>query len=774
MTVSQLGRTKLVTWPDLNDPSGASQVNTIQAAVEELSNNSNSRVVEFAAQADSATVEVDHNLGLNLDQLSVFILSGSHPSYTRINNPEGIAAPWGIAEKSGSEKLILEITAPASGGPHTFAVVVLQDMDKDHQSARDLLSVSSNITLQNKVLHLVDTGAARSLTLPAPDTQLYVAIKDVTATASSNNITIETPGAETIDGETNFVMDNDSQSAAIISDGTNYFVVTGNGAGGGGLEIVFGSANPGVLENGTHYRFTDAVSAATMPEIIEDGQVIAISPSEGAEWSANAITITPHSGQAIDEDGGSVDDEDYILNLSGVDKITFTSKLSTLNWEVDTPITPTTIGNGAYVGNWESYTPSTISNFPTGKTIKFFKRRTSDSLDIRLEIPSGGSAGAPSQMLFSLPDNHTADSSLIDIGAGNASNVGNCIYNDGAHDRHGFGRLNSATNISLFKGLDGTDAPLNGTTVDTRAFSYEACGIPIAEFANSGTTLTASDFSAKTKWVDNGVLQVTETSSNGLSISEAKGRCHRDSTGTYSFEFQVRGTKTFNGSGVSFSMNGITTAFDQGVVGVPYSQARFLASSDVVNTGLVDATEVSTGEVWVSGNIILDSKPSWFDDNAENNYNIDVHFQEATSSKLGLVKKPAYQNVQLAASTGTGTFTPAEWQFNLVQGRTYRLQIHGYCRLDINGGAGSVTLKLETQTGVDIARLWRFTNVAGTAIDMAMASQAYYFTPSSADEAASRIEIFTNNDCFVFGGVATSSSYLEIVDVTDSHEETTF
>ena len=225
MTTSQLGRTKLVVWPDLNDPSGSSQVDAIQDAVEEMSNNAPGRIAAFVAVADGVTVEVDHNLGVNLNQLTVLIYTGTHPSFTRVQDPTGVAVPWAIAEKGGSEKLVLNITAPASGGPTTFSVIVLADVMKDYKVAFNSRAVSSDITLADKIAYRVDTSAARSLELPPVSAQLYLELKDVTGSAATNNVTLTTPGAETIDGAATHLIESDYGGLAIISDGTNYFVV---------------------------------------------------------------------------------------------------------------------------------------------------------------------------------------------------------------------------------------------------------------------------------------------------------------------------------------------------------------------------------------------------------------------------------------------------------------------------------------------------------------------------------------------------------------------
>lgn len=223
MTTSQLGRTKLVVWPDLNE--ATDWVPGVQAAVQELSNNAPARIAAFAAVANGAVVEVDHNLGINLNQLTVLIYTGTHPSFTRVQDPTGVAVPWAIAEKAGSEKLVLNITAPASVGPFTFSVVVLADVMKDYKVTFNSRAVSSDITLVDKILYRVDTSAVRSLALPPVNAFLYLELKDVTGSAATNNITLTTPGAETIDGAATHLIESDYASLAIISDGTNYFVV---------------------------------------------------------------------------------------------------------------------------------------------------------------------------------------------------------------------------------------------------------------------------------------------------------------------------------------------------------------------------------------------------------------------------------------------------------------------------------------------------------------------------------------------------------------------
>lgn len=76
----------------------------------------------------------------------------------------------------------------------------------------------------NQATYLIDTTAARAITLPAASTSLFVTIKDKTGTAATNNITI-IPPTGTINGAASFVLNTNKGRVNIESDGTNYWVV---------------------------------------------------------------------------------------------------------------------------------------------------------------------------------------------------------------------------------------------------------------------------------------------------------------------------------------------------------------------------------------------------------------------------------------------------------------------------------------------------------------------------------------------------------------------
>jgi hypothetical protein len=93
------------------------------------------------------------------------------------------------------------------------------------QDAVTTTAISSNATLAADTYNLVNTSVARTLTLPAASDGATVYIKDVTGSAKANNITVNTPGAETIDGDNSLIIDSEYQFTKLVSDGTNWFIV---------------------------------------------------------------------------------------------------------------------------------------------------------------------------------------------------------------------------------------------------------------------------------------------------------------------------------------------------------------------------------------------------------------------------------------------------------------------------------------------------------------------------------------------------------------------
>ena len=118
---ADVGRLK-VQVPDLGDPGGTTLRDNFDAMIKQMSDATAGRYQEFSAVADSTTVELDHNLGANLIELNVYIYTGAGASKSLLADYANTG--YAVAEKTGSEKTVLEITTPGSGGPHNFVVIV--------------------------------------------------------------------------------------------------------------------------------------------------------------------------------------------------------------------------------------------------------------------------------------------------------------------------------------------------------------------------------------------------------------------------------------------------------------------------------------------------------------------------------------------------------------------------------------------------------------------------------------------------------------------------
>lgn len=87
----------------------------------------------------------------------------------------------------------------------------------------DVINSSGTFTATINATHLTSTAAVATVTLPAAVADGFVRIKDVTGSANTNNITVNTPGAETIDGAASDVINSNFASITYVSDGTNWF-----------------------------------------------------------------------------------------------------------------------------------------------------------------------------------------------------------------------------------------------------------------------------------------------------------------------------------------------------------------------------------------------------------------------------------------------------------------------------------------------------------------------------------------------------------------------
>lgn len=181
---SQLGRNTKITFPDLGDAAGASQVNTQQNTIAELSNDDNSRYRTASGVIDGVTTTFDHDFGVDFSELSFLLYTGTHPNLVRVASPS--AAGWTIQANVTNPNEQVDVIAPSSGGPHTFALVILHTSggtgggsgtgEINYIENPDAEIDASSWNTFDDISALVDgSGGSPSITFTAQDT---VALRD--------------------------------------------------------------------------------------------------------------------------------------------------------------------------------------------------------------------------------------------------------------------------------------------------------------------------------------------------------------------------------------------------------------------------------------------------------------------------------------------------------------------------------------------------------------------------------------------------------------------
>jgi hypothetical protein len=360
-TSTEISRSKLQ-HPDLNHDGGAALHAKIATMYTELGDNANSRISDHTGITDLGFVVIDHNLGANLEELTVLIYSGTGATKQLILDSANLG--WVIAEEAGNEETQIRVTAPGSGGPHTFTVVVIDAQLRPFDVVQLLTSIPGNassgslrrwidangrgltktstgvigtqqtltpvhtagpaVTCFPGFHYIIDTsGAPVTATLPATIADYdVIQFSDATKTFNSANLTIARNG-NSVDGEAeDLVLNKAGDGALLVGDNTNSnWIKTGSGAGGG-LTPVFidsGTTPAFTAEVGNHY-FVDATTAAVAVTLTQDeGQVRFSEGSATGSWGTNSVTITSGGGQTIEGDAtlvGDVDNTWFQLTLN--------------------------------------------------------------------------------------------------------------------------------------------------------------------------------------------------------------------------------------------------------------------------------------------------------------------------------------------------------------------------------------------------------------------------------------------------------------------------
>jgi len=109
--------------PTLGSAGGSALLTSIETIYTNIGNDMPGRFRTYAAIANSTVTTVTHNFGVQFADLNVYIYTGAHPTLTRVANPA--ASGWTIIANVTNPRTQIDVTAPVSGGPHTFAVFIV-------------------------------------------------------------------------------------------------------------------------------------------------------------------------------------------------------------------------------------------------------------------------------------------------------------------------------------------------------------------------------------------------------------------------------------------------------------------------------------------------------------------------------------------------------------------------------------------------------------------------------------------------------------------------
>lgn len=182
---------------------GAAGGSALHAAIEliytTISNDLGGRFYAQAAAANGAVFDFDHNFGVDSADIETIIYTGAHPTLTRVSDLA--TAGWTVIPTPSFEKTKTRVTAPGSGGPHTFLAWIRQNSSRAVQA----ISASASIvpTGQGEHLVLATTGGSdRTATLPAVSGNAGRKITFVKVDDGVGKLIIDGNGAETINGAT--------------------------------------------------------------------------------------------------------------------------------------------------------------------------------------------------------------------------------------------------------------------------------------------------------------------------------------------------------------------------------------------------------------------------------------------------------------------------------------------------------------------------------------------------------------------------------------------
>lgn len=182
------------------------------------------------------------------------------------------------------------------------------------------IGTAINVSSSNeRIIGVTDTSVPRTITLSTVDVKdgKTIMVKDESGAAGTNNITVATQGAETIDGGANIIISTNYGAVVLYSDGTNWFSIPTAGVTGGPGDNLGNHIATQALDMGTfaitNVGLVDGVNVSTHATRHVDGG------ADSLDGDTLDITFTPsnYTPDATPAEANDVDD--LAAHLKGID-----------------------------------------------------------------------------------------------------------------------------------------------------------------------------------------------------------------------------------------------------------------------------------------------------------------------------------------------------------------------------------------------------------------------------------------------------------------------
>jgi hypothetical protein len=212
--------------PALNTAGGSGLHTSIENLYIRIGDNLNSRFFEAENLANAASVDLEHNFktAFNTLRFDLYLWDTGTDELTLVSDPD--LANYPIVATPSFTTTKVRVTNN-SGSIQDLVLVVTHGTIDSKKVDFVIRNVAGNVTLQEGKYHLVDTSAARTLTLPDPaTTKRPIWIKDKTGSASTNPITVARFGSEKIETvAASFSLNSDLGAWTLVTDGTDWFIL---------------------------------------------------------------------------------------------------------------------------------------------------------------------------------------------------------------------------------------------------------------------------------------------------------------------------------------------------------------------------------------------------------------------------------------------------------------------------------------------------------------------------------------------------------------------